>query len=324
MPHFETEDDVAARVTVRWLDGGDARQGGLDKLAEARSTGRVWVDILDPDEKSLDSLAAEFGLHPLAVEDVLHYPQRPKLDSYPGHVFIIWLVPARDGDGLEGHELDLFLGKDFIISLHDRPLPFVEALASQTAEALGRGTAWVAHGLIDRAVDAVFPIVDDIADHLEDLEDQMLTDARTPELQRLYAEKRLLVALHRMIGPERDLLRELARQEELVDPESYRYFQDVGDHLARAADAVDTYREVASGAMDIYLSSTSNRLNVIMKQLTIVATIFMPLTLISGIYGMNFQYMPELGWRLGYPITLGLMASIAAVMLVFIRRRKWW
>ncbi len=313
-----------AEVLIRWLCDGKLQTGGLDDLAGACHQ-PVWVDVLDADEATLNAIAGFLPLHPLAIEDCLHFPQRPKLDVYEDSTFLIWMLPSLpDGTGIISTELDVFLGREHLITVHRDRLAPVDKVGAHVQEYLERGVEWTLHSILDLMVDSMFPLVDSLADDLEEIEDLMLVDAGSEQLERLYGAKRALVQLHKVVGPERDALRGLARLEAFVAPDAYMYFQDIGDHLARVADSVDTYREVASGTMDIYLSSVSNRMNLIMKQLTVIATIFMPLTLISGIYGMNFRYMPELEWRFGYFGVLGGMLAIVLWMLWFFKRRKWW
>jgi magnesium transporter len=306
------------------MEGGRLLADGLDAL-DGRATRPVWVDVHDPDPATFERLARTFGLHPLAVEDCLHFPQRPKIDAYEQIVFLVWLVPAFiDGIGLDAQEVDIFLGRDVLITSRREPIRALDEVAARAADVMPRGVAWVLHAILDRAVDDIFPVVERISDELESLEDAMLDGAQPEHLQRLYRAKRTLLALHKIVVPERDVIRGLVRLESYVDAQAYLYFQDVGDHLARMIDSIETYRDVASGVMDIYLSAQSNRMNAIMKQLTVIATIFMPLTLISGIYGMNFHYMPELSWRWGYFAVLAVMAVIAAGMVWYFRRRDWW
>jgi magnesium transporter len=285
----------------------------------------VWIDVAEPDAEALSAVGERFALPPLAVEDCLHFPQRPKLDAYPDTTFLIWLLPQFDDAGsLATHELDVFLGEEHLITIHRADSFALDRVLTHAEVHLARGVEWTLHAILDAAVDEAFPMVDHLSDELEGLEDLMLTDARPEHLQRLYAAKRALVGLHKVVSPEREVVRSLARLEAFVEPDAYMYFQDIGDHLARLADQIDTYREVASGTMDIYLSSQSNRMNQVMKTLTVVATIFMPLTLISGIYGMNFHTMPELAWRYGYFAVLVLMVLVAGGMVWYFRRRDWW
>lgn len=317
---------MAAQVTARWIAEGVTRSDSLEALP-ADYEGPIWIDVSEPDEAALKAVSARFPLPPLAIEDCLHFPQRPKLDAYHDITFLIWLLPQiLVGDGLTPHELDVFLGEEHLITVHRADVPALDRIISHADAYLARGAEWTLHAILDAAVDEVFPIVEILSDELEQLEDLMLTDARIEHLQRLYIAKRSLVALHKVVSPERDVVRGLARLEAFVEPDAYMYFQDVGDHLARVGDQIDTYREVASGAMDVYLSAQSNRMNLIMKQLTMVATIFMPLTLISGIYGMNVLrgMWPPSGAGWSFPAVIAAMALIAVGMFTYFRRKDWW
>jgi magnesium transporter len=319
---------MGATVTVRWMDGDTLRLGGLADLAGAVADHcTTWVDVLEADEPTLSAVARQFGLHQLAVEDCLHFPQRVKIDLYPEAAFMVWIFP-RPGDGsiIRDVELDVFLGEGFLITSHRDQVPVIDAIAVDAARALSRGAVWTLHSLLDRGVDELFPIIDGLSETLDELESVMLDAPGEDDLQRLYSTKRALVRLYRIVSGERDILRSMARREEYISQEAYLYFQDIGDHLARAVDAIDTYRDVASGAMDIYLSAVNNRMNAIMKQLTVVATIFMPLTFISGIYGMNLlkgMWPPsEALWS--FPAVVISMLVIAVGMLWIFKKRSWW
>jgi magnesium transporter len=319
---------VAATVTVRWMEGTELKTGGLDDLDTARAAGcAVWVDVLKPDAESLAVVQKAFSLHPLAIEDCLHCPQRVKLDPYGTAAFLVWSFP-RHGNGslVSTTEMDTFLGDRFVVTSHRDPVKAIEELCADATAALCKGAEWTLHAILDRGVDDLFPVIDHLADRLDAVEDAMLDDPAKHDLQELYRIKRALVELYRTVAGERDVLRGMARRQEFISEEAYLYFQDVGDHLARATDAVDTYRDVASGAMDIYLSAVSNRLNDVMKRLTIVATIFMPLTFISGIYGMNLtsRMWPSPASAWGFPAVMVVMVVIAAGMLVYFKRRNWW
>lgn len=319
---------MAATVTVRWMEGDTLRVGGPADLAGAVAAKcTTWVDVLDPDESSLTDVAARFGLHRLAVEDCLHFPQRVKIDLYAEAAFMVWIFP-RPGDGsiLRDTELDIFLGEGFLVTSHRDDVPVIDAIAVDAARALSRGAVWTLHSLLDRGVDELFPIIDDLSETLDELESVMLDAPGEDDLQHLYATKRALVRLYRVVSGERDILRSMARREEYISQEAYLYFQDIGDHLARAVDAIDTYRDVASGAMDIYLSAVNNRMNAIMKQLTVVATIFMPLTLVSGIYGMNVVkgMWPPVDAVWSFAVVIGSMLVMTVGMLWFFKKRSWW
>ena len=319
---------MAATVTVRWMAGDDLHVGGLDALAEARSTGRaVWVDILEPDTGTLDVVGRAYDLHELAIEDCIHYPQRPKIDAYPDNLFVVWIAPRLEPQEMfASSEIDIFIGADYLITAHRDDVPAIDVVAESVSGLLSHGPEWTLHAILDRSVDAMFPIVDMIGEELDRIENELLGKVMDGQLKQLYAVKRTMLDLHKVIGPERDVLRAMVRHDEFVSQEAYLYLQDVGDHVARVADSIDIYRDVASSVMDIYLSAISNRLNVVMKQLTVVATIFMPLTLITGIYGMNLTKMmwPSTEWAWSFPVVMGSMFVIVIGMLYAFKRRGWW
>jgi len=316
-----------ATVSVRWLDHeGTAHECGLEDIASSNAARWRWVDVLDGDEPTLTALAQVFDLHPLLVEDALHEQRRPKLDAFDDGVYLAWLTPEHPrGDGIVSSELDVFLGADYLITVHGDDASIVRVIA-EVAGSLALGPDWLLHAIIDRLVDSVLPLADSLGDELDDIEDSLLGAPRPEDLRRLYSVRRRLVQLHRVVAPERDLLRGLARERGVVSEEAYRYFQDVGDHLARVEDSIETYRDVGAAAMDIYLSAQSNRMNEIMKQLTVVATIFMPLTLLSGIYGMNLLRgmwpSPLAPWS--FAAVIISMLAIALVMSLYFRRKNWW
>lgn len=314
--------------TTRWADENghtqEADGAGFEHGADARWR---WLDVVDGDDAILRAIAEQFDLHPLLVEDVVHQQHRPKLDVSQDQVFVVWLTPEHPrGDGIVTSEIDAFLGPDYLITMRASSDVSVSHAVAEAARSATRGPDWILHAIIDRLVDSVLPIADALGDDLDDIEDALLGAPRSEDLKRLYAVRRRLVQLHRIVAPERDILRGLARERAVVSEDAYRYFQDVGDHLARVEDSIETYRDVAAAAMDIYLSAQSNRMNEIMKQLTVVATIFMPLTLISGIYGMNVikgMWPPVLAqWSFGAIIVT--MLAIAAGMAVYFRRKNWW
>jgi len=299
----------------------------MEDIALSRDAAWRWVDIAGADEQVFSALAEEFSLHPLLVEDALHEQRRPKFDSYPDGAFLAWLTPERvEGDGVLVTELDAFVGADYLITAHKGESAALTTALADAERSFELGPDWLLHAIIDRLVDSVLPIVDELADSLDDIEDDLLRAPRTEDLRRLYSVRRQLVQLHRIVAPSRDHLRGLARERNFVSEEAYRYFQDVADHLARVEDSIETYRDVGAAAMDIYLSAQSNRMNEIMKQLTVVATIFMPLTLISGIYGMNVirGMWPPVAATWSFGAVVLVMVLIALWMSVFFRRKNWW
>jgi magnesium transporter len=319
---------VPATIIVRWVVEDAVKTGTLaDAAAALASDGAVWVDVSAPDEDATKALAAAFPLHALELEDLLHFPQRPKLDTYVDNLFLVWISPQLgSGNALKVTEIDCVLGPKYLITSHRNHIKAIDDVAADACGVLARGAEWTLHAILDRSVDDMFPVVDMIGEELDRIEDELLAQVKEAQLRELYAVKRVMLNLHKVIGPERDVLRALARHDEFVSQEAYLYFQDVGDHVARVSDSVDTYRDVASSAMDIYLSAISNRLNVVMKQLTVVATIFMPLTLITGIYGMNLTktMWPSPEWAWSFPAIIASFAVITFGMLYVFKRRGWW
>jgi len=319
---------VAATAIVRWVRDDKLRVGSLADIAAAKAgTGAVWVDVSEPDEETLKVLAIHYPLHPLALEDMLHFPQRPKLDAYAENLFMVWVSPQLGAEqALVLSEIDVFLGADYLITSHHNHIKAIDDVAEDACGVVARGAAWTLHSILDQSVDEMFPIVDLVGEELDRIENELLAKVKDEQLQDLYKVKRVMLSLHKVVGPERDVLRAMSRHDQLVSQEAYLYLQDVGDHVARISDAIDTYRDVASSVMDIYLSAISNRLNVVMKQLTVVATIFMPLTLISGVYGMNLTktMWPAPEWAWSFPAVIASFAVITIGMLFVFKRRGWW
>jgi magnesium transporter len=317
---------MAATVVVRQLAGGELTVGGMELLAApASENATVWVDVSQPDADTLHALRDRFGLHPLAIEDCLHFPQRVKVDLYPESLFMVWAFADHVGIGRQSIECDIFLGKGFLITSHREPIVPIEQVGADAQCALESGADWTLHALLDRGVDGLFPEIDSFSERLSNIEDALLADPDENDLQDLYGIKRELIAAYRIVAAERDALRSIARREQLISSDAYMYFQDVGDHLERVVEGIETYREVSSGAVDIYLSAVNNRLNDVMKRLTLVATIFMPLSFITGVFGMNLTRgmwpSPESVWSFA-AVNLAMLV-IAAVMIAYYRRKRW-
>lgn len=316
-------------VVLRWLDAEGALQtGGAESFDVGVQAPWVWVDVLEPDNATVAHVRDVFDLHPLAVEDVEHAQLRAKLDIYPHGLFMVWLTPERRaGDGVVTHELDLFIGPTYLVTLHTEANPAIDLVAAQAQRTLARGADWVLHAIIDLLVDSTLPLIDSMGDELATIEDAMLdAHPRVEDLRQLHHVRRQLVQMHKIFAPERDVLHGLARERDIVSEEAYRYFLDVGDHVARVLDSVETYQDVGASVMDVYLSAQNNRMNEIMKQLTAVATIFMPLTLISGIYGMNviLGMWPPVRSYWSFWAVVGGMIVIAISMALYFRRKNWW
>ena len=288
----------------------------------------LWVDVVDPTPDDVRLLGEEFRFHPLALEDALRRHQRPKLDHYDGFLFIVFY-------GLEVHdgrprtrEINLFAGPNYLVTVHDGSFAAIRETADrwcENVERLGnRGVGLLVYSLLDTIVDGYFPVVDDLAERIEDLEAAVFDRADASAQEAIFDLKKDLLAVRRVLAPERDVMNILVRRDTPVfGEEQIVYFQDVYDHILRVTDAVDTYRDLLSSALDAHLSMTSNRLNQVMKTLTGSSIILMSMTLVASIYGMNFDVMPELHWQLGYAWALGLMTVVGGTLFAVFRRIDW-
>jgi len=295
----------------------------------------VWVNVDGLGNLAvLQELARVFALHPLAMEDVVNLHQRAKVETFHNHVFLVTHM-AQLADTLEMEQISLFVGSNFVISFQERPgWDCLESVRERIRKSVTRireaGPGYLAYALIDAVVDHYFPVLEQYGERLELLEDSILLHPERQTIAQVHAVKRELLHLRRAIWPQREALNILVRDEiPPFDGETRIYLRDVYDHAVRIIDLTETYREICSDLMDLYLSSVSNRMNEVMKVLTVISTLFIPLTFIAGLYGMNFQTeaspwnMPELTWYLGYPLCLLAMLVISALQLWFFYRRGW-
>jgi magnesium transporter len=287
-----------------------------------------WLDLHRPSATELSLLQEPFGLHPLAIEDAEHFGQRPKLDEFDRFVYLVVFGANADRDGLV--EVHCFLSEQYLVTVHHDDCPGFGDLREQAAQ--GRlpaaGAAHALYRVVDALADSFFPELTRLDDRIDELENGVLQQPDDAQLQEIFKLKRRLVSWRKVISPERDLFARLATgvvQIPGMTADMERYYRDVYDHLIRMSDLVDSYRDLLTGAMDVYLSTVSNRLNDVMKRLTIVATIFMPLTWLTGFFGMNFGRLVVniTGWPAF--VFWGLTTQVAAVgvMLVLFRRRRW-
>ena len=295
----------------------------------------IWVDVEGlGDAETIRTLGEIFGLHRLALEDVVNVHQRPKIEQYDGYYFIVARM-VKLGEHLETEQLSLFLGKNFVVTFQEgHPGDCLETIRERIRQKRGRirdaGLDYLAYALLDAVVDCYFPIMEEYGERLEAFEDELLTYPHSDTVARIHEIKRNLLTLRRAVWPQRETFNALLRDETpLVTNETRLYLRDCYDHTTQLIDLIETYRELGSDLTDVYLSSISNRTNEIMRVLTVIATIFIPLTFIAGIYGMNFNpaaspvNMPELNWYWGYPFSLTLMALVAFGQLFFFWRRGW-
>jgi magnesium transporter len=284
-----------------------------------------WVDFDAPTEVEGKLLYDHFQFHPLAIEDCFHYLQRPKLDRYEGYHF--YVLHALNQLTLGVHEVDLFVGANYVVSFHltsVREIEATRALVLQDTKAQKRGPGYLLYLIIDHLVDNYFPALYQIEEHLNSLEE----NEKGVRVQKLMAEvfdtRHDLLRLRHTVFPMRDLVYRILNSETLEEGRQQRvYFTDVYDHLLKLAEMIEGNRDMTADMRDSYLSLNSNRMNSIMMTLTVITTIFMPLTVLTGIYGMNFDYIPELHFHYGYFILLGVMAAIVLLMAIWFKRKGW-
>lgn len=321
-------------ITVNVHSNGSAALGAVppEEISDvlARPDELLWIDVLGAAPDELLLLKSEFDFHPLAIEDVARVHQRPKVDLYDRHALIIFYAMTHDADAMDVAltQIGIFVGQNYVVTVHDRPVAALSETSdrwSRNARQIGATTvSLLLYSILDAIVDGYFPILDEISDRLDDLEARIFGSLSTATQQEIFRLKKELVTIRRVVAPERDVLNVLLRRDlPMVDPAVMAYFQDVYDHVIRVTDAVDTYRDLLASALEFHLTLASNRLSQVMKTLTASSIILMSMTLIAGIYGMNFDNMPELTWRLGYPWALGLMVLIGASIAALFRRIRW-
>lgn len=294
----------------------------------------LWIDLEHPEVEDIQLLRTRFNFHPLAVEDALHRQQKPKVDTYDGYYFIVFYsVSYRrnkeddDNHSIRARQVSLFAGPNYLVTVHAGLVPEIEQTVERwkTAHsAIGHSVASLVYALLDAIVDNYFPVIDHIVEHVEDLEEQIFGKFEPETLPQIFALKKDLLNMRRIVAPARDVMNILLRNDRSVFPrESLFYFQDVYDHTVRVTDSIDTYRDLLSSALDSYLSISSNNMNQTMRVLTSSSIILMSMALVSGIYGMNFKIIPELDWQNGYPFALILMGVVALALGWFFRKKGW-
>ena len=296
----------------------------------ATGEGLLWVDMEDVTSEDADILSSVFGFHPLAVEDcVSRNIHPPKIDDFEDYLFIIvhGINYYIESDVVETAELNLFVGKNYVITSHDVPLRCVSSMLERLrkdARPMHGGADFLAHAFIDALVDNIVPTIDEMNDKSTKIQDEALQQPKRETLASIMQLKRSILALERVMSPQRGIIDRLSRGEyALIGERAGIYYRNVYDHLLRIEMLTYNLRDIVESTLSTYLSSVSNRMNEVMKVLTLIATIFIPLTFIAGIYGMNFANMPELQWRYGYFIILIVMAVIGISLVVYFRRRRW-
>jgi magnesium transporter len=328
---------VRARYLEYTLDHlEDAELDRPDELPEATPEFTQWLDIEGHDVELIKQLGERLSIHPLALEDVINVGQRTKSEEFDDVIFVVLDHFFIDGDGsaIGKEQISLVVQPDVLLSVRERRSDLFEPIRGRLrlgrARIRGGGTGYLTYALIDTVVDHLFPVLESIGDRMEEIEVSLLDQPSPDDVAALHEIRSQLLVIRKSVWPLRDMLGGLYRSaEDIFSEETRLYLRDVVDHATMAVDIVETLREMVSSLMDLYLSSVSNRMNEIMKVLTIIATIFIPLSFIAGLYGMNFERaaspwnMPELGWYFGYPFALGVMALVAMGLLLFFRRRGW-
>jgi len=291
----------------------------------------TWINIDGLQEVGVvEKIGTHFGVHPLILEDILHTGQRPKAEDLGDYLFIVLKMIYHDEneDEIMGEQVSLILGQNYVISFQEREGDIFNPIRERIRNGKGRirkaGADYLAYALIDAIVDHYFVILEKLGEKIESLEEELVTNPIPETLQMIHTLKRNLIFLRKSVWPLREVISGLERGESpLITEPTGIYLRDVYDHTIQVIDTIETFRDMVSGMLDIYLSSLSNRMNEVMKVLTIIATIFIPLTFIVGIYGMNFKFMPELEWHWGYPTALIIMLLLVGFMLLYFRRKKW-
>ena len=298
--------DYRERPTVTWLN-----IDGLHDIAVIEEVGRC------------------FGIHPLVQEDILNADQRPKLEDYEDYLFLVLKMLQHDpAGGVRTEQVSLILGPNFVLSFQEKEGDVFNQVRERLRTNKGRlrkaGPDYLAYTLLDSIIDNYFVIVEELGDSIELMEEELVTAPSPSTLQKIHQFKREMIHLRKSVWPLREVINALQREDPPLVQESTRIFlRDIYDHTIQVAETVENYRDIIAGMLDIYLSSISLRMNEVMKVLTVIATIFIPLTFIAGVYGMNFDYMPELHWKWAYPTVWGIMIAIGVGMIFYFRKKKW-
>ncbi len=290
-----------------------------------------WINVEGlADVAVLEAVGKRFGLHPLVLEDILNTEQRPKLEDFGSYAYAVVKVLSRGPGGeLLVEQESLVLGDGFVLTFAERDTDLFKPVIDRIRMDVGRirraGADYLFYALLDVIVDNYFVVLEDLGEQIEAAEDELVAKPSADTLRQIHGMKRQMLLLHKAVWPLREVAGAFSRGgTALMGQETSVYLRDLYDHVIQVMEIADTQRDILSGMLDIYLSSTSNRMNEIMKVLTIISTIFMPLSFIAGVYGMNFRHMPELEIPWAYPAALGAMMLVAGLMLVYFKRKKWW
>jgi len=333
--HVGLERAEKTRITVLDYDAEHVEEREVHAVEElAPYIGKpsvTWIDVVGIHEpKVIEQIGCQFHIHPLLMEDIMNTTQRPKIDDLGKYICLILKMITFDETVMELRieQLSLVFSDDFVLSFQESENAIFKPLRDRIRNSLGRirkmGTDYLAYSIMDAVVDHYFVVMEQMGEKIDSLENEVVANPKRETLSGVQRLRDEILLVRRSVWPLREVISLLERAESpLVDKSSSFFFRDVYEHTIQVMDTVDTYRDILSGMFDIYLSSISNRLNEVMKVLTIIATLFMPLTFLAGVYGMNFEHMPELKWQYGYFMLWGVMIVIAMAMLVYFRKKKW-
>jgi magnesium transporter len=291
----------------------------------------TWINIDGIHEiEIIEKIGNHFDLHPLILEDIVHTEQRPKMEDFEHYIYVVLRLLTFDeiDNEINAEQISIILGSNFIISFQEMEGDVFDHVRDRIRNSKGRirkmGADYLAYALLDAIVDNYFVILEKLGEKIEAMEEELVTNPRPETLQTIHELKREMIFLRKSVWPLREVVNSMERGESsLIQDSTTIYLRDVYDHTIQVIDTIETFRDMLSGMLDIYLSSVSNKMNEVMKVLTIIATIFIPLTFIAGNYGMNFEYMPELGWRWSYPVYWMVVLTVAAFMVMYFKRKKW-
>ncbi len=334
LPKGKKAETPRIRITnynARSFEEKDAKTVEEAQLSAREPQTISWINVGGlHDAAAVEKIGTHFGLHPLIQEDILSTAQRPKMEDMGEYLFLVMKMFNPDGGQDEDRieQMSLVLGPNFVLSFQEEEGHVFDSVRERIRKEnsrLRRASAdFLAYALIDAIVDSYFEILEDLGERIEDAEEELVEGTGPQTLNKIHCLKKEMIFLRKSVWPLREVISGLERSESpLIAKTTKIFLRDVYDHIIQVIDTVETYRDMLSGMLDMYLSSVSNRMNEIMKVLTVIATIFIPLTFIVGLYGMNFKFMPELNWRWGYFAILGLMAAVAVWMIFYFKRRKW-
>jgi len=333
--HIGERKTEAVRITYMDYDEQNIQEKQVASIEECfpfKSTPTVsWINIDGlHDVELMEKLGKEFELHPLILEDILNTGQRPKVEDFDKYIFVVLKMLSYNDEKqmVQSEQVSLVLGANYVISFQEAIGDVFEPIRERIRSAKGRirkmGADYLMYALLDAVVDGYFAILEKLGERIESMEEELVSDPTQETLEQIHTLKKEMIFLRKSVWPLRELISGLERSESpLIKETTEVYLRDVYDHTIQVIDTVESFRDMVSGMLDIYLSSISNRMNAVMKVLTIIATIFIPLTFIAGVYGMNFRYMPELERHWGYPLVLLVMGIVAIVMLIYFRRKRW-